>query len=100
MKINSSGKIKSIPEIIINSLVKFLWGLYAIFSCIQGIFGSLDLIQKIKSQYVVGESICSVVTQWFYPNHTTRWLYYFGQVYEEQKNHLLKIQFMGKYCLT
>ena len=27
-------------------------------------------------------------------------LYYFCQVYEEQKNHLLKIELMGKYCLT
>ena len=56
----------------------------------QAIFGSLDLIQKIKSQYAVEESICSVVKQWFYPLHTIRChcLYYFGQVYEEQKNHL------------
>ena len=69
---------------------------------IQAIFDSLDLIHKIKSQYVVEESICSVVKQEFYPLHIIgcHCLYYFGQVYEEQKNHLLKIELMGKYCLT
>ena len=48
------------------------------------------------------ESICSVVKQWFYPLYTIRrhCLYYFGQVCEEQKNHLLKIELMEKYCLT
>ena len=68
----------------------------------QAIFGSLDLIQEIKSQYTVEESIYSVVKQWFYPLHTIRChhLYYFGQVYEEQENHLLKIELMGKYYLT
>ena len=68
----------------------------------QAIFGSVDLIQEIKSQYTVEESIYSVVKQWFYPLHTIgcHHLYYFGQVYEEQKNHLLKIELMGKYCLT
>ena len=41
-----------------------------------------------------------MVKQWFYPLHTIRYhrLYYFSQVYEEQKNHLLKIELMGKYC--
>ena len=65
----------------------------------QAIFGSLDLIQKIKSQYAVAESICSAVKQWFFPVHMIRChhLYYFGQVYEEQKNHLLKIELVGKY---
>ena len=69
---------------------------------IQAIFGSLDLIQKTKSQYAVEESICSVVKQWFFPVHMIRChrLYYFGQVYDEQKNHLLKIELMGKYYLT
>ena len=77
----------------------FLLGLY---EQIQAIFGSLDLIQKIKSQYAVAESICSVVKQWIFPFHTIRChrLYYFGQVYEEQKNHLWKIELMGKYCLN
>ena len=47
---------------------------------VQTIFGSLDLIQKTKSQYVVEESICSVVKQWFYPLHTIgcHCLYCFG----------------------
>ena len=67
----------------------------------QAIFDSLDLIHKIKSQYVVEESTCSLVKQWFYPLHIIgcHRLYYFGQVNEEQKNDLLKIELMGKYCL-
>ena len=63
---------------------------------------TVPLIQKIKSQYEVEQSICSVVKQWFYPLYTVRChrLYCFGQVCDEQKNHLLKIELTGKYCLT
>ena len=32
----------------------------------QAVFGSLDLIQEMKSQYAVEETICPWVKQWFY----------------------------------
>ena len=83
-------------EYLLQVLVNSLWLSFCGYSKnnIQAIFGFVDLIQKIKSQYGVEESICSVVKQLLYPLHTIRChrFYYFGQVYEEQKNHLLKVE--------